>query len=100
MRARTARLLAEARAQAASALASAEALAREAQHQAEDARCELAERREQVAVARANEAALKQDNHWLGLELARERDTLGSTRDLLDKADQRLREAFQSLAAD
>jgi DNA recombination protein RmuC len=100
MRARTARLLAEARAEAAAGLASADALAREAQHQWEEARGELAERREQVAVARANEAALKQDNHWLGLELARERDTLGSTRDLLDKADQRLREAFQSLAAD
>ena len=100
MRTRTARLLAEARAGAAAALASAEAVAREAQHQAEETRVELAERREQVALARAAEAALRQDNHWLGVELAREREALGSHRELLDKADQHLREAFQSLAAD
>ena len=97
---RTARLLAEARAEAASALAVAESVAREAQHQSDEARVELAERREQVSVARAAEAALRQDNHWLGLELTREREALGSTRELLDKADLRLREAFQSLAAD
>ena len=100
MRGRTARLLAEARAEAASALATAEAVAREAQHRAEEARLELAERREQASAARVAEAALRQDNHWLGLELTRERETLGSARDLLDKADHRLREAFQSLAAD
>ena len=100
MRGRTARLLAEARAEAASALATAEAVARQAQHQAEEARLELAERREQASAARVAEAALRQDNHWLGLELTRERETLGSARDLLDKADHRLREAFQSLAAD
>lgn len=100
MRGRTARLLAEARAGSASALATAEAVAREAQHQADEARLELAERREQAAAARAAEAALRQDNHWLGLELTRERETLGSARELLDKADHRLREAFQSLAAD
>jgi len=100
MRTRTARLLAEARAGAAAALATAEAVAREAQHQAEETRVELAERREQVALARAAEAALRQDNHWLGVELAREREALGSHRELLDKADQHLREAFQSLAAD
>jgi DNA recombination protein RmuC len=38
-------------------------------------------------------------NKALRDEMAREKETLGSTRDLLDKADARLRDAFQALAS-
>jgi DNA recombination protein RmuC len=58
----------------------------------------------QLAEARAASAseiaALKQDNRWLGDEVARQKDELGSTQALLDKAEQQLRDAFQSLAAE
>jgi len=44
-------------------------------------------------------AASQQDNKWLRDEIERHKVTLGSTQELVDKADARLREAFQSLAA-
>jgi DNA recombination protein RmuC len=100
MRARTGRLLAEAQAEAAAAVATAQAVAGEAQQQVEHMRAELGARQEQLAAVRAAEAALRQDNHWLTVEVERQRDALGSTQELLEKADVRLREAFQSLAAD
>jgi DNA recombination protein RmuC len=100
MRARAARDLADARAQAAASVAAAQAQAQDAQQQALDARAELAGQREAIVAARAAEAALKQDNHRLGLEIARQREALDSTKSLLDTADARLREAFQSLAAE
>jgi DNA recombination protein RmuC len=45
-------------------------------------------------------ASVEQDNKWLREETARQKQALGSTQELLDRADARLREAFQSLAAD
>ena len=45
-------------------------------------------------------AAAKQDNKWLTEEVARQKQALGATGALLDKADQKLRDAFQSLAAE
>jgi len=45
-------------------------------------------------------AAAQQDNKWLRDEIERHKQALGSTQDLLDKADARLRDAFQSLAAE
>src|SRR5687767_1233509 len=44
-------------------------------------------------------AASQQDNKWLRDEIERHKVTLGSTQELVHKADARLREAFQSLAA-
>jgi DNA recombination protein RmuC len=44
-------------------------------------------------------AAAQQDNKWLRDEIDRHQRMLGSTQELLDKADARLRDAFQSLAA-
>jgi DNA recombination protein RmuC len=44
-------------------------------------------------------AAAQQDNKWLREEVERQKATLGSTRELLEKADERLRDAFQALAA-
>ena len=45
-------------------------------------------------------AAAKQDNKWLTEEVARQKQALGATGALVDKADQKLRDAFQSLAAE
>jgi DNA recombination protein RmuC len=55
---------------------------------------------EQRAALSAELATAKRDNEWLTGEIERERQTLGATRELLDKADQKFRDAFQSLAAD
>ena len=44
-------------------------------------------------------AEATRDVEWLQAELQRQTETLGSTQALLDKADGRLRDAFQSLAA-
>src|SRR5688572_6707968 len=57
----------------------------------------------QLAEARADMtgelAAARQDNKWLREEIDRHQQTLGSTQALLDKADVRLRDTFQALAA-
>src|SRR5687768_1966460 len=45
-------------------------------------------------------AAVKQDNKWLAQEAERERQALTSTKDVLDKAERQLRDAFQGLAAE
>ena len=44
-------------------------------------------------------AASNQDNKWLTEEVERQKAALGATQDLLDKAEQRLRDMFQSAAA-
>ena len=61
------------------------------------ARRQLAETRTEMA---GELAAAKQDNKWLTEEVARQKQALGATGALLDKADQKLRDAFQSLAAE
>jgi DNA recombination protein RmuC len=57
----------------------------------------------QLAEARADAAAelagAQRDVTWLREDVERHKATLGSTQALLDKADQRLRDTFQSLAA-
>jgi DNA recombination protein RmuC len=58
---------------------------------------QLAEARAQMV---AELAASQQDNKWLTEEVARQKQALGATEALLDKADQTLRDAFQSLAAE
>jgi DNA recombination protein RmuC len=45
-------------------------------------------------------AAARQDNKWLSEEIERQKAALGATQDLLDKADRRLRDVFQSAAAE
>jgi DNA recombination protein RmuC len=61
------------------------------------ARHQLAEARTEMA---GPLAAAQQDNKWLTEEVARQKQALGATGALLDKADQKLRDAFQSLAAE
>ncbi len=58
---------------------------------------QLAETRGALA---AQLATVEQDNKWLRDEVERHKQTLGSTQELLDKTDTRLREMFQSLAAE
>jgi DNA recombination protein RmuC len=53
-----------------------------------------------AAVAAAAIATLLVRNQWLARDVARHKQALADTQGLLDKAEQRLREAFQSLAAD
>src|SRR5688572_28855065 len=57
---------------------------------------QLAESR---AAAAAELATARRDVTWLREEVERHKASVGSTQALLDKADQRLRDAFQSLAA-
>ena len=57
----------------------------------------LAEARGETA---AQLATLQQDNKWLRDESERQKQALASTEDLLEKADARLRDTFQSLAAE
>ena len=57
----------------------------------------LAETRGALA---AQLAALEQDNKWLRDEVERHKQAFGATQELLDRADARLRDTFQSLAAD
>jgi len=51
------------------------------------------------ATAASAVAAAEQDNKWLREEVERHKQTAGTTHDLLDKAEQTLRDTFQSLAA-
>lgn len=55
---------------------------------------------EERAALTAQLVAAQQDNKWLREEIDRQAQALGSTQALLDSADARLREAFQSLAAE
>lgn len=100
MRARAARLLAEAGAAASADVAAAQATARDAQQQLGLLRTELAARQEQASTAAAAYAALERDHHWLTEEVARQRQALGSAQELLDRAESKLRDTFQSLAAE
>ena len=45
-------------------------------------------------------AAARQDNKWMQQEIERERESVGTTRALLDTAERQLSDAFQSLAAE
>jgi DNA recombination protein RmuC len=92
--------LAEARAVLGADLAAASARANDAQQRLSSLEAELAERHERLSALRAEHAALRQDHHWLGEEIARQRSAVGSAQQLIEHADRRLRETFQSLAAE
>ena len=83
------RRMADATAAIGGELAVARALGEEAQRRLADAQQELAQRHEQVSSARAENAALKNDNKWLADEIARQKQN-----------DQRMGDTFKSLATD
>lgn len=80
--------------------AAAQALAAEAQRRAADLDRDLRQLRDEAAATAAERARLAQDNKWLTDEAERRRQTIDGMQTLLDKADQRLRESFQTLAGD
>src|SRR5688500_9065463 len=58
---------------------------------------QLAEARTEMS---AQLAAAHQDTKWLRQEIDRQQQALGSTREMLDAAERKLRDTFQSLAAE
>jgi DNA recombination protein RmuC len=75
-------------------------LAQEARQRAAALQTEATDRQEQLSAARAASAALTQDNKWLAEEIARQKQALGTTQDLVTRAEAALRDTFQSLAAE
>ena len=59
-----------------------------------------ADRSPKRAELAAQLAATNQDNKWLTEEIDRQKAALGATQELLDKAEHRLRDVFQSAAAE
>jgi DNA recombination protein RmuC len=100
MRLRAARLLAEARGAAAADIAAARTAAAEAQQGRQQAQADLTACREELSAVRSAHAALERDCHWLRGETSRQQEALQASKSLLDTAEVRLRETFQSLAAE
>jgi DNA recombination protein RmuC len=99
LRAAAARQVAELRATTAGTVAAAQTEAREAQRQLSAAQQSLQDRQAQVTGLQAELAARTQDQRWLTDEVARHKEAAASAKQLLDAADQKLRDTFQSLAA-
>ena len=83
------RRVADVRATLTGELQAATALNDDAQRRLGELQAQANQLHEQIATARAENAALKQDNKWLGDEVNRQK-----------QAEQRMRETFQALAAD
>jgi DNA recombination protein RmuC len=94
------RRVAEVRGGLAEGLADARARGEEAQRRVLALETSLAEERTRLTDVRAAHAALERDHRWLGQEMDRHRQALGSTQAVLDTAELKLRETFRSLAAE
>jgi DNA recombination protein RmuC len=94
------RRIAAATSDTASEAASARTMAQEVQRQLAEVQRQLGERTSELAMVRAENAVLKNDNKWLGEEIARERKTVATTQELLDKARTDLRDAMRAVAAE
>jgi DNA recombination protein RmuC len=81
-------------------VASARTMAQEVQRQLAHTQRDLGDRAEQLATARAENAALRNDNKWLAEEIAREKRSLETLQQLLDKGRQDLRDGMKAAAAD
>ena len=99
LRGATARQLAELRATLSAEVATAQTQAGEAQRQLALVQGELRDRQARMAELQADLAARTQDHRWLSDEVARHKEAASSAQKLLDAADQKLRDTFQSLAA-
>jgi DNA recombination protein RmuC len=100
MRASATKSVAETTASLSGEIASARTMAQEVQRQLAVLQRDLMDRTEQLSATRAENAALKQDNKWLVEEIDRQKGAVGSTQHLLERAEYKLREAFQALAAE
>jgi DNA recombination protein RmuC len=81
-------------------VASARTMAQEVQRQLAHTQRDLGDRAEQLATARAENAALRNDNKWLAEEIAREKRSLETLQQLLDKGRQDLRDGMKAAAAE
>ena len=99
LRGAAARQLAELRATLSGEVATAQTEAREAQRQLAHVQGELRDRQARMAELQADLAARTQDHRWLSDEVARHKEAAASAQKLLDATDQKLRDTFQSLAA-
>jgi DNA recombination protein RmuC len=95
-----ARQLAESRAAGAAELARAETRAAAAERQVVQLQTAAGEQQAALDAARAELARLARDTDWLNQEVGRYKQALGSTQEMVDKAQQALRDTFQSLAAE
>jgi DNA recombination protein RmuC len=99
LRSAAARQAAELRAALSSDVATAQTQAQEAQRQLAAVQGELNDSRTRLAGLQAELAAREQDRHWLAEEISRHKAVAASTQQLLERTDQKLRDTFQSLAA-
>jgi DNA recombination protein RmuC len=81
-------------------LAAARALVDAAERRVTELQDAVAARQTQLDTTLAEHAAIVRDNQWQAEEIERYKQSLGSTQQIVDKAQQTLRETFQSLAAD
>jgi DNA recombination protein RmuC len=100
MRGEAERRVAGVSATVATELASARTMAQEVQRQLAHTQHDLADRAEQLATAKAENAALRNDNKWLSEEIEREKRTIATAQQLLDKARQDLRDGMKAAAAE
>lgn len=92
--------VANASADLATDVAAARTMSQEVQRQLGETQRLLGERTNELAVARAENAVLKNDNKWLGEEIDREKKALVTTQQLLDRARADLRDAMKAVAAE
>src|SRR5687767_7753330 len=81
-------------------ISSARTMAQEVQRQLAHTQRDLSDRVEQLATAKAENAALRNDNKWLSDEIEREKKALATTQQLLEKVRNDLRDAMRSVAAE
>jgi len=81
-------------------VAAARTMAQEVQRQLAATQQESQERVEQLALVRAENAALRNDNKWLGEEIEREKKALATTQQLLERARIELRDGVKAAAAE
>ena len=100
MRGEAERRVATASADLATDVASARTMAQEVQRQLAHTQGELGDRAEQLSTARAEIAALRNDNKWLAEEIEREKKSLAAMQQLLEKAREDLRDGMKAAAAE
>jgi DNA recombination protein RmuC len=84
----------------ASDVASARTMAQEVQRQLAHTQRDLGDRAEELALVKAENAALRNDNKWLAEEIEREKKSLATTQQLLERARQDLRDGMKAAAAE
>lgn len=100
LRGDTERRVAEVAADLSGDVSAARTMAQEVQRQLGDTQRRLAEAANELGVARAENAALRQDNKWLVGEIERQKESLATTQQLVEKARGDLRDSVRAVAAE